>query len=157
MPLGHEQIGVNDCHHAMNYNMAITALHMQPNWGVAVIDGFEGMEGDGPVNGTPIPMQVALAGPDFLAVDRVSLETMGIPAHAVGYMQYAAEMGLGQFDLSKIDIRGEKPESVKKTFKLHQNANFQLDWLSDLIERPDPAGQPREGRTRRPSTETPCS
>jgi len=27
-------------------------------------------------------------------------------------------MGLGQFDLSKIDIRGEKPESVKKTFKL---------------------------------------
>jgi hypothetical protein len=47
-------------------------------------------------------------------------------------MQYAAELGLGQFDLSKIDIRGEKPESVKKTFKLHTNVNFQLDWLSDL-------------------------
>jgi len=77
-------------------------------------------------------MRVALAGPDFLAVDRVSLETMGIPAHAVGYMQYAAQMGLGQFDLSKIDIRGEKPESVKKTFKLHTNVNFQLDWLSNL-------------------------
>jgi hypothetical protein len=34
--------------------------------------------------------------------------------------------------LSKIDIRGEKPESVKKTFKLNQNADFQLDWLLDL-------------------------
>jgi uncharacterized protein (DUF362 family) len=131
MPLGKEKIGVNDCHHAMNYNMAILALHMRHNWGVAVIDGFDGMEGNGPVNGTLIPMKVALAGPDFLAVDRVSLETMGIPAYAVGYMQYSAEMGLGQFDLSKIDIRGVKPESVKKTFKLNENANFQLDWLSD--------------------------
>ena len=132
MPLGKEKIGVNDCHHAMNYNMAILALHMRPNWGVAVIDGFDGMEGNGPVNGTLIPMKIALAGPDFLAVDRVSLETMGIPSHAVGYMQYSAELGLGQFDLSKIDIRGVKPESVKKTFKLNENANFQLDWLSDL-------------------------
>ena len=132
MPPVGEQIGVNDCHHAMVYNMAITALHMKRNWGVAVIDGFEGMEGDGPTNGTAIPMHVALAGPDYLAVDRVSIETMGIPAHAVGYMQYAAELGLGQFDLSKIDIRGEKPESVKKSFKLHTNVNFQLDWLSDL-------------------------
>ena len=132
MPPDHEQIGVNDCHHAMIYNMAITALHMKRNWGVAVIDGFEGMEGDGPTNGTAIPMHVALAGPDYLAVDRVAIETMGIPATAVGYMQYSAQMGLGQFDLSKIDIRGEKPESVKKTFKLHTNVNFQLDWLSSL-------------------------
>ena len=46
-------------------------------------------------------------------------------------MQYSAELGLGQFDLSQIDIRGVKPESVKKTFKLNENANFQLDWLSD--------------------------
>ena len=77
-------------------------------------------------------MHVALAGPDYLAVDRVAIETMGVPPHAVGYMQYAAELGLGQFDLSKIDIRGEKPESVKKIFKLHTNVNFQFDWLSDL-------------------------
>jgi uncharacterized protein (DUF362 family) len=132
MPPVGEQIGVNDGHHAMNYSMAITALHMRRNWGVAVIDGFEGMEGNGPTTGDPVPMHIALAGPDYLAVDRVAIETMGIPAHAVGYMQYAAQMGLGQFDLSKIDIRGEKPESVKRTFKLNQNANFQLDWLLDL-------------------------
>ena len=49
-----------------------------------------------------------------------------------GYPGPAAQLGLGQIDLAKIDIRGEKPESVKKTFKLHTNVNFQLDWLSDL-------------------------
>src|ERR1039458_1941070 len=100
--------------------MAITALHMRRNWGVAVIDGFEGMEGNGPTTGDPVPMHIALESPDFLAVDRV----------AIG--RAAPRMGLGQFDISKIDIRGEKPESVKKTFKLNQNANFQLDWLLDL-------------------------
>ena len=120
--------------HAMNYNLAIVAKHIRPSWGVAVIDGFEGMEGDGPVRGDPVPMQIALAGTDFLAVDRVSLETMGIPAHAVGYMQYAGQLGVGQFDLAKIDIRGEKPEAVKRTFKLHTTANYQLGWLGDLMK-----------------------
>jgi uncharacterized protein (DUF362 family) len=120
--------------HAMNYNLAIVAKHLRPSWGVAVVDGFEGMEGNGPVNGTPISVQVAFASPDFLAADRVAVEIMGIPSYAVGYMQYAAELGVGQYDLSKIDIRGEKPEAVKKTFKLHQSANDQLQWLNTLAK-----------------------
>ena len=32
---------------------------------------------------------------------------MGIPQYAVGCLQYAAQLGVGQFDLSKIDVRGE--------------------------------------------------
>ena len=120
--------------HAMNYNLAIVAKHLRPSWGVAVVDGFEGMEGNGPVNGTPISVQVAFASPDFLAADRVAVEIMGIPSYAVGYMQYAAELGVGQYDLSMIDIRGEKPEAVKKTFKLHQTSDYQLQWLGDLVK-----------------------
>ena len=77
MPPGATIGGEN--HHAMNYNIAITAKHLRPCWGVAVIDGFEGMEGNGPVGGDPVVMQIALAGPDYLAVDRVAMETMGIP------------------------------------------------------------------------------
>ena len=120
--------------HAMNYNLAMVAKHIRPSWGVAVVDGFEGMEGNGPVNGTPVSVQVAFASPDFLAADRVAVEIMGIPSYAVGYMQYAAELGVGQYDLSKIDIRGEQPEAVKKTFKLHQSANDQLQWLNTLVK-----------------------
>ena len=133
MPSGTTIGGEN--HHAMNYNIAITAKHLRPSWGVAVIDGFEGMEGNGPVGGDPVVMHIALAGPDYLAVDRVAIETMGIPQHAVGYMQYASELGVGQFDLSKIDIRGEKPEAVKKTFRLHDGAEHQLEWLGDLVKK----------------------
>jgi hypothetical protein len=60
---------------------------------------------------------------------------MGIPAYAVGYLQYAGELGTGQFDLAKIDIRGEKPESVRRVFKLHDQVQQQLDWLRDM-QRP---------------------
>lgn len=118
--------------HAMNYSMAITAKKLSTNWGAALIDGFEGMEGDGPSGGTPVPMRVAIASPDFIAADRVGLETMGIPPHAVGYLQYAAQLGTGQFDLAKIDIRGEKPASVRRVFKLHDAIQQQLDWLLEM-------------------------
>jgi len=118
--------------HAMNYSMAITAKKLSNFWGAAVIDGFEGMEGNGPSSGTPVPMHIALASPDFLAADRVALETMGVPVHAVGYLQYAAQIGTGQFDLAKIDIRGDRPESVRRVFKLHDGIQQQLDWLKEM-------------------------
>jgi uncharacterized protein (DUF362 family) len=118
--------------HQMNYNMAITAAKLKPNWGCAVIDGFEGMEGNGPSDGTPVPSRVALASTDFFAADRVGLETMGIPGHAVGYLQYAGQLGLGQYDLGQIDILGEKPEAVKRVYRLHDNVNDQLKWLGTL-------------------------
>ena len=66
---------------------------------------------------------------------RVSLETRGVPPDAVGYLQYAGQLGAGQFDLAKIDIRGEKPESVKRVFKLHDQVQQQLNWLRDM-QRP---------------------
>ena len=53
---------------------------MMPNWGVGLIDGFEGMEGNGPVSGFPVPHRIAIASTDFLAADRVGLECMGIDA-----------------------------------------------------------------------------
>jgi len=121
--------------HAMNYSMAITAKKLSANWGAALIDGYEGMEGNGPAGGTAVPMHIAIASPDYMAADRVALETMGVPPHAVGYLQYAAELGTGQFDLAKIDIRGERPESVRRVFKLHDAVQQQLDWLRD-IQRP---------------------
>ena len=36
-----------------NDNMLLTAQKLQPNWGMAIIDGFEGMEGNGPSKRQP--------------------------------------------------------------------------------------------------------
>ena len=118
--------------HQMNYNMAISIVRERPQWGLALVDGFEGMEGNGPSDGTPVPSRIAIASTDFLAADRVGLETMGVPAYAVGYLQYAAQLGMGQYELEKIDVRGPKPESVKRVYRLHDQVQEQLKWLGAL-------------------------
>ena len=120
-------------YHAMNYNLAVVAKKLSGFWGCGVIDGFEGMEGNGPIQGTAIKMGVALASPDLVAADRVALDLMMIPAHAVGYLQYAGALGVGQYDISKIDVRGEKPETLARQFKLRNNVEEQLDWLHDIV------------------------
>jgi uncharacterized protein (DUF362 family) len=121
--------------HAINYNIATVAKRLSSAWCCAVIDGFEGMEGNGPSNGSMVPTHVALASPDPIAADRVGLEVMGIPHHAVGYLQYAGQLGAGQYDIAKIDIRGEKPEAVQRKFKLNPNAQQHLDWLNDIVRQ----------------------
>jgi uncharacterized protein (DUF362 family) len=88
----------------INYNLFSLASRLHPH--LAVIDGYEGMEGDGPAGGTPVNSRVCVASPDWLAADRVALELMGIDFAKVGYLNYCAQAGLGQSDLSKIEIVG---------------------------------------------------
>jgi len=65
---------------------------MQPYWGLAVIDGHEGMEGNGPVMGTPVASKLAIASTDFIAADRVAVECMGVDPNWVGYLRYCAQV-----------------------------------------------------------------
>ena len=122
-------------YHVMNYNLAVVAKKLSATWGCGLIDGFEGMEGNGPIRGTAVPMHVALASADLVAADRVALDLMGIPHYAVGYLQYAGELGVGQYDIEKIDIRGEKPESLQRKFKLQDAVQEQLDWLNPIVRQ----------------------
>ena len=90
---------------------------------LAVIDGYQGMEGDGPVSGSGIsnPQQLAVASLDWLAADRVALELMGSNNYVVlnhtqdGYnmpfpacLNYLWQVGLGEWDLRKIRVIGEQ-------------------------------------------------
>jgi uncharacterized protein (DUF362 family) len=116
----------------MHYNMLLTAQRLQPNWGLAVIDGFEGMEGAGPSNGTPVPSHVAIASTDLIAADRVGLEVMGIDPDWVGYLSYCGQAGVGQFGLAKIDIAGDSIASVQKKYALHPDIQRELQWMGPL-------------------------
>jgi uncharacterized protein (DUF362 family) len=117
----------------MHLNLLLTAQALQPHWGAAVIDGFEGMENDGPVNGTPVDHKIAIASTDFIAADRVGVEAMGINAEWVGYLNYCAEAGLGRYDLSQIEMCGNATlAAVRKSYKLHSQIKQQLQWLGPL-------------------------
>ncbi len=142
----------NDKHkvHLPNYreancNMLLNAQRLQPHWGAAVIDGFEGMEGNGPSHGTPVSSHIAIASTDLVAADRVGLEAMGIDPDWVGYLNFAGQLGLGQFDLAKIDlVGGTTIASVQKKYQLHDAIQRQLEWMGPLPELPQNMGSLRE-------------
>jgi uncharacterized protein (DUF362 family) len=133
---------------AGNYNMYLAVQKMMPNWGVGIVDGYEGMEGNGPVSGTPVPHRIALASTDFLAVDRVGLECMGIDASWPGYLNYSYQGGLGQYDLAKIDVVGVKIAEVQRKYRLHADVDRMLEWRGPMRDLP-----PNLGRNRRPVEE----
>jgi uncharacterized protein (DUF362 family) len=111
----------------INYNLFAVAQRLHPH--LAVIDGFQGMEGNGPVGGTPVDHRVCVASPDWLAADRVAVELMGIDYAKVGYLNFCANAGLGQGDLGKIEIVGPKVADHVKRYKLSDNIDKQLVWM----------------------------
>jgi len=110
----------------LNFNMFLLAQKIRPR--LAVLDGLEGMEGNGPTDGTPVEHGVALASTDFVAADRIGCLLMDVPFSDVGYLTYCANAGLGQGDLSKITIIGPDPRSHVITYKLHERFEQMLEW-----------------------------
>lgn len=137
-------VGLRQTH----YNMLLTAQRMQPHWGVAVIDGFEGMEGNGPSSGTPVASRIAIASRDFIAADRVALETMGLNAGWVGYLQYCGQVALGQYDLSQINVTGASIAAVRKSYRLHSDIERELEWMGPMKDLPPRLGQTRQAFDR---------
>jgi uncharacterized protein (DUF362 family) len=117
-------------------DMFLTAQKMQPFWGATLIDGYEGMEGNGPNSGTPVASRIAIASTDYIAADRIGLEAMGVNANWIGYLNFCGQAGLGQFDLAKIDLRGEKLADVSKKYRLHEDIERELQWMGPMKEVP---------------------
>ena len=116
----------------LNYNLYALSGQFHPH--LAIIDGFEGMEGNGPNRGTPVDHRVCVAGLDWLAADRVGIELMGIDFAKVGYLNYCARAGSGVADLNKIEIIGEEINNHKKPYKLSDNINDQLIWMNPVSQ-----------------------
>ena len=82
---------------------------------LTVIDGFVAMEGRGPTDGTPVKMNLIIAGKDVVATDATAARVMGFDPHSISHIRTAAEKGLGNID--NIETVGEKLEEVKRPFK----------------------------------------
>ena len=82
----------------------------------AIVDGITGMEGNGPIQGTPKACGVLVMGSDLVAVDTTCCRIMGITPEKIEYLRMAAD--LGAIDAKRIEQRGEGVESVRTNFKL---------------------------------------
>jgi uncharacterized protein (DUF362 family) len=93
--------------HARGMDQAIVDMNLLRPVHFAVIDGIWGMEGEGPVAGSPVAMNLALAGRNALAVDLVGCQAMQIPPDSVLHLAYAALRALGPWDIGKIQTAGD--------------------------------------------------
>ena len=82
---------------------------------LTVIDGFVGMEGRGPTDGTPVKMDLIIAGKDVVATDATAARIMGFDPKEISHIRRAGEKGLGNID--NIEIVGSKLEEVSRPFK----------------------------------------
>jgi len=81
----------------------------------AIVDGILGMEGNGPLQGTPKAAGVLLFGDDPVAVDSTACRVMGLLPEKVAYLARAGTM-LGHVEASKIQQLGESIEGVRRPF-----------------------------------------
>ena len=105
----------------LNFNMFLLAQKVRPE--LAVLDGLEGMEGNGPNNGIVVNHGVAVAGTDFIAVDKIGCGLMGVDFGDVGYLTYCANAGIGNGDISKIKVIGGDPSKHVIKYKMNDNFN----------------------------------
>jgi uncharacterized protein (DUF362 family) len=83
---------------------------------LAIVDGIVGMEGDGPLNGTPKPLGALIMGCDPLAVDATCCRLMRLDPDKIGYLVLGHRKRLGLLNAAHIDQIGEPIKSLAQSF-----------------------------------------
>ncbi len=103
--------------HQVGIDQSIVELSRIFRRSFAIVDGIVGMEGNGPIQGTPKAAGVLVMGSDLPAVDATCCRIMGIDPSKVPYLQMAAD-NLGVTEESRIEQRGEPIRAVRTNFQL---------------------------------------
>jgi len=98
---------------------SIADLHAAFPHHFAIVDGIVGMEGNGPIQGTPKKAGVLVVGRDPVAVDATCCRIMRIDPMQIRYLQLAARGGMvSQITEDRILQLGESIQSVATRFEL---------------------------------------
>lgn len=84
---------------------------------LAIVDGIVGMEGDGPIMGTPKSVGCLIVGTNAAAVDATATRVMGLNVSGVEYLTKASGK-LGPIHEHNIQQRGEPIAAVRSRFEV---------------------------------------
>ncbi len=100
----------------------VTRIHPD----LSIIDGLYGMEGRGPLKGSPVFHGFAIASTDFVKADALCSYVMGFKPDDIGYIHYARKKRLGSTDFRA--VIGERLDYVKFPYRAHPNFENQKKW-----------------------------
>lgn len=106
----------NELHwRGIDHSIIDIALTRTPE--LAIVDAIVGMEGDGPLNGTPKPLGALVMGTDLLAVDATCCRLMGLDPAKLGYLVLGQRHRLGRLDEGHIHQAGEPVAALASPFE----------------------------------------
>ncbi len=92
-----------------------------------IVDGLTCMEGNGPVIGNPVCLNLLAAGKNVVAVDSICSRLMGYDPASIPHIALSSKRGVGPIDLDQIEVLNddwfslgrefEPPYSLKATLK----------------------------------------
>ncbi|MBN2345564.1 MAG: DUF362 domain-containing protein [Candidatus Aminicenantes bacterium] len=98
-------------------NRNFVALLKQITPSLVLIDGLYGMEGKGPIKGSPVFHGFAVASEDAVAADALATHVMGFNPDDVPYLELAFQAGLGNNHWQ--NVIGIDPQTVKFPYRPH--------------------------------------
>lgn len=105
--------------HYQGIDRSIVELNRIVRNSFAIVDGIVAMEGNGPIQGTPVAAGVVVMGRDVAAVDATCARLMKLDPLKIKYLKAAAGLGiagLGAIEESEIEQRGENLSSLARPF-----------------------------------------
>jgi len=93
---------------------------------LVIADGLFGMEGKGPIKGSPVFHGFAIASEDPVLADSLATYVMGFEADDIPYIYYSYKAGLGNNRWQ--NIIGVDPVKVKFPYRPHPNFQKQKLW-----------------------------
>jgi uncharacterized protein (DUF362 family) len=123
---GNDRKKFHQGYQAIHLNMYKIVQMVYPH--LAIIDGFEGMDGNGPCSGDRVAMGAAVAGIDFVAVDAVGASLMGQDLQCLGWLQYCHRGGMGNADISQIELLGDTIAACRVPFRRHPQYDREIQW-----------------------------
>lgn len=105
----------NKLHH-IGIPRSIVELNRIFHRSFAIVDGITGMEGNGPIQGTPKHAGVLVMGGDLRAVDSTCCRIMGLDPAKVEYLVMSELLGASLE--SDIEQRGERVDQVRTNFQV---------------------------------------
>lgn len=101
-------------YHNIGLHEPITQLANAVQPDMTVVDGILGMEGNGPILGTPKKVGAIIVGQGMVETDIVGCKMLGQDPQKVIHLRRAVELGLGTWD---VDLRGVPMESLATVFE----------------------------------------
>ena len=89
----------------------------------SIVDGIVGMEGNGPIQGTPKPVGVLVFGNDPVAVDATCARVVGLNPERVDYLMKASAF-LGNLEATRIHQLGEALFQVPAPFEVIESFRY---------------------------------